>query len=223
MRKTSKIDSTALQKAQVFHGEVYNHIFKLATLKIKDPHFRNRRYNMFIIALHRYSTGMSYLWTNINPEPYSFYKNPIAISESKELVNLLVKQTEYIKKNEPEAYDYFRNKTLNYYLYDLLLFDFSSDIIYNDYFKNYVDCNNYYINLYGDTRTNLRKYLSDSNLRQYDKRLIDVHSHGVGLIEKEVAKVCPLNPHLDLLRKDVAYFAKYDWKERDKNLQRIKL
>ncbi len=119
-------------KIKQFNDEVYEHILKLATLKIKDEHLRVRRYNMVVITLDEYHTGIICSIPRSKKDLNFRYKNRIQNEKFETLLNLFVKQTEYIKREEPEAYDYFKNHTYNYYLEDYVLVTYADSLIMSD-------------------------------------------------------------------------------------------
>ena len=212
---SSRIDN----QIKRFNNEVYEHIVKLATLNIQDDNLRTRRYNMLVIALNRYHSGNTCSWLNLK-ETDTFYNNKKLMEVYKTLINLFILQTEYIKSNEPDAYDYFKNDTYNYYLDDFVLYQYSLTLVTRDLIQNKLYCNNTYLNIMGDSKARLRPYLEDSKLNANEKQRINMVSRGVGSTQKEIAKMCPTNPHLRLLREDVKYFSR---PEDDKSVTRIKI
>lgn len=199
-----------------FTEELYNHIYPLGTLKIQDKKLISRRYNMFIATIQTYSGGRYALMYKIaetqgHGYKYHYYKGEKDIEREKILVDLILKQREYIKKYEPEGWNYYRTKTVNYYSDDLSLFLSSSNIVDNELYKNKLSCDDKYLNIYGETRKILRKYISDTKLPVVARRAIDWASVGTTDDESKICSLCPDNKYLDLLRKDV----KRDTRDRE--------
>lgn len=209
-------------KIKQFNDEVYEHILKLATLKIKDEYLKSRRYNMVVITLDEYHTGIICSIPRSKKDLNLRYKNRTQNEKFETLLNLFIKQTEYIKREEPEAYDYFKNHTYNYYLEDYILVTYASSLIESDLIqKNIMDLNidkkirlteigtqyfvvnkaytNKYLNIYGDAKSRLILYLNDYTLSQKEKSMIDFICRN-STIDEILAKLCPNNPHLKSLR-----------------------
>lgn len=202
------------EKIKNFNDEVYEHILKLATLKIKDEHLRSRRYNQLAISIHRYHAGEGCAWLGGKANPNSFNTNTARMKKYKTLLDLFIKQTEYIKREEPEAYDYFKNHTYNYYLDDLILFTYSEELVtselikkniidYNKEFErrvtisnfNKMDCGNKYLKLMGEVRTKLQPEIEGHFLSENEKNYI-LNQIQPQWQDEIISKICPNNPHL---------------------------
>lgn len=202
------------EKIKQFNDEVYEHILKLATLKIKDEHLRSRRYNQLAISIHRYHAGEGCAWLGGKANPNSFNTNTARMKKYKTLIDLFIKQTEYIKREEPEAYDYFKNHTYNYYLDDLILFTYSEELVtselikkniidYNKEFEqrvtisnfNKMDCGNKYLKLMGEVRTKLQPEIEGHFLSENEKNYI-LNRIQPQWQDEIISKICPNNPHL---------------------------
>jgi hypothetical protein len=199
-----------LNKYQAFTEELYKHIYPLGTLKIQDKNLRSRRYNMFIAVVSSYTYGktlISYKKDELAGKKDSPYDNDQEIHTDKVLLDLILKQRDYTKKYERESWDYYRNKTVNYYSDDLALFGFSNLIVINKLRKKELTCDDKYLNIYGDTRRILRNYLSDTKLPVSARKSIDWSSTGIGQDDEAICKLCPNNKHLDLLITNVKHYA----------------
>lgn len=207
--------------------ELYNHIYPLETLKIRDKNLISRRYNMFIATVRTYSAGRYALMCKIadtqgHGYKYQYYKNEKEIKREKILIDLIIKQREYTKKYEPEGWNYYRTKTVNYYSDDLSLFLSSSNIVDNELYKNELNCDDKYLSIYGDTRKILRNYILDTKLPVVARKAIDWASTGIGPDDKSICKLCPDNKHLDLLIKDVKHYTHDDEiSERYEEMRRV--
>lgn len=198
----------ALNKYSNFTEEVYSHIVPLATLKIRDKHLISRRYNMLIAVISSYNDGRYMISEKISEmqghgPKFSLSNSEIDIKREKFLVDLILKQREYTKKYEPEGWEYFNTKTVNYYQDTLQIFDFSEDITTNALNKNKLTCDNKYLNLFGETRETLRQYISDTKLPVDARKTMDWASAGISSDDKKICKLCPENKSLELLRKDI--------------------
>lgn len=198
--------SKEIKKYKVFTDEVYQHIFPLATLKIKDEHLRSRRYNMFIVVTNSYIQSRMGVFLCTKPYiKYGFDDSNFEIDRLKRLESLVLNRKEYYKKHEPEGYNYFYNKTTNFYLEDLVLHVVSGTIIEHKLRNHSLICNDKDIEIYGESRKILRNYFFDSSLPSFVRQ--DINLNSVGLISpaREVYAYCPNNPHLDLVKKDIDF------------------
>lgn len=187
--------------------ELYNHIYPLGTLKIRDKHLISKRYNMFIATIDAYKSGeffISYKKDQMSGKKTSPY-NDFEIQKDKKLLYLILKQREYTKKYEPEGWDYYYNKTVNYYTDELHLFGLSHAIVINKLNKNELKCKDEYLNIYGESRKKLRNYIFDKKLPAAARNEINWASVGTSVEDKKIYNMCSTNTHLDLLKKDIDF------------------
>lgn len=207
------------KKVMKFNDEVYEHIIKLATMKIKDEHCRSRRYNHLVLAIYKYQLVAMVIGENDKDNkknPNNFYLKGDQLTKFETLLNLFMKQTEYIKKEEPEAYDYFKNDTYNFFLDDIILNNYSTTLIYrlliqknlielknhkilyeiNKEYTNIDDdfCDSKLLHIYGDSHERLHEYLSDPRLLK-EKSLIRI-SQQPSTEKNAILGMCADRPHL---------------------------
>lgn len=194
-------DFKNLNKIEKYNDEVYEHILKLATLKIRDKHLRSRRYNQLVITLWKYRVGVGNAWI-IKLHKYdrnSFFEDK-RMKKFETLLNLFISQTDYIKKEEPEAYKYFKKATNHFYLDSVVLFQYSHKIVIRDLIKNKVIdnnkpgeiynlskfdktyCNNKYFNIMTDSISRINTYLEDEFLSENTK---------IHIKNSSVNSICP--------------------------------
>ena len=142
-------DYKKIIKILKFNDEVYEHTLKLATLKIKDKHLRSRRYNQLVVAMYKYnlcavgSKTRELFKIKKEKDGNAFFIKGNLIDKFETLLNLFIRQTDYIKKEEPDAYKYFKNETDHFYLDEIVIFNYSRYIVQSDLVeKKVIDYNN---------------------------------------------------------------------------------
>lgn len=203
-------DFKKLKKMQKFNDEVYEHTLKLATLKIKDKHLQSRRYNQLVVAMWKYLIGAGNAWIVKlnNGDRNSFYEDK-RMKKFDTLLNLFIKQTNIIKKEEPDAYEYFKNETDHFYLDSAILMQYSYVLLKRDLFKNKVldhnlkesynlskfdetYCNNRYFIIMTGTINEITPYLENKflpeNVRIYIKNNSVNH---ISFVQDEMFSMCP--------------------------------
>lgn len=203
-------DFKKLKKMQKFNDEVYEHTLKLATLKIKDKHLQSRRYNQLVVAMWKYLIGAGNAWIVKlnNGDRNSFYEDK-RMKKFDTLLNLFIKQTNIIKKEEPDAYEYFKNETDHFYLDSAILMQYSYVLLKRDLFKNKVldhnlkesynlskfdetYCNNRYFIIMTGAINEITPYLENKflpeNVRIYIKNNSVNH---ISFVQDEMFSMCP--------------------------------
>lgn len=176
-----------IKKILNFYNEIYSHIESLTTLKIKDKHLRDKRYNIAVGVLYGY--GSSYPFFNhriikkIAEGEESFIKKEDKIFfesvylDSKELIfrseyilKEFAKLREYTEKNEPEGLIHF-SKTKRYYEDTLLITDITDNILQEKDNLNTIKCDDPIIRLFAISRYKSKMYMYDTNLPVPDRNI----------------------------------------------------
>lgn len=203
-------DFKKLNKMQKFNDEVYEHILKLATLKIKDKHLRSRRYNQLVVALWKYFIGAGNVCiVKLHNNDRNCYLKDKGMKKIDTLLNLFIRQTDIIKKEEPGAYEYFKNNTDHFYLDNVVLFQYSLSLFDRDLFKNKVTdynrkefynlskfdetyCNNRYFNIMTGAINEITPYLEDKFLPENVRIYIKNNSvNSISYAQDKMFSMCP--------------------------------
>lgn len=200
--------------------EVYNHIEPFATMKIADKKLREKRFGLFVDVVWEYINGR-YLFVSLlgaqNGDRKLFRKSPKELQRFEEVLKIYSNSKNYTQKYEPEGWNHFYNETLRYHYDNVIQDDIAIKLLKAKLDKCQLSCNDPYIKIYGEARTNLKKYMYDRRLPVADRDmlnwLIDWNDQDV----QDLVNTCPNNPYLQDLKSDIEYFKKIHQGKNPKN------
>lgn len=188
-----------LKRTYEWQEEARKTLVPLATLKIEDPYFRERRLNTWNAIIYNYIPSMGYLTQGqlvlkgVEPGKEIYVEEDFEkyVEECKRVLKLYLAFLTYTKTKEPESYDYFFEKTNRQISDPTIKWWMAKEVLYSQYHKKEpFDCDSVYVEMFAETYRDVlaRKYTSEG--------MSTAFMFGLGPVEKAILEQCSNNPQL---------------------------